>query len=264
MTSNKKKLFAGPWVGEFGWELFCWQGIVRHIVQSGQYSEVVVSSRPGHDVLYQDFADEFIPYLPETYLPDAAVNRGVTTGFPMPDNLDEYDYIGPNVKLTQYTQHDSSFRPELPQSFHKYGTPNRVIGYDVIIHARATDKNGSGNRNWEYAKWCGLVDKIIASGKSVASIGTKTSAFHIPNTDDRRDVSLSYLADLMAESGQIVGPSSGPMHFASLCGLSQLVWSPDFNRVRYERDWNPFKTEVIFVSNGGWDPEIEDVFQHIK
>ena len=63
----------------------------------------------------------------------------------------------------------------------------------------------------------------------------------------------------MNKSKLIVGPSSGPMHMASLCGLKHLVWSTEYNRVRYERDWNPFKTEVIFHSDGGWNPNPETI-----
>ena len=29
-----KKLIAGPWVGEFGWELFAWQGSAGLLIHS--------------------------------------------------------------------------------------------------------------------------------------------------------------------------------------------------------------------------------------
>ena len=39
MSTTHKILLAGPWVGEFGWELFCWQGFLRKL--SKQYDKVI-------------------------------------------------------------------------------------------------------------------------------------------------------------------------------------------------------------------------------
>ena len=40
-----KRLIAGPWVGEFGWELFAWQGYIRalsrHLKKQQLYQEVI-------------------------------------------------------------------------------------------------------------------------------------------------------------------------------------------------------------------------------
>ena len=54
------------------------------------------------------------------------------------------------------------------------------------------------------------------------------------------------------------------MHLASLSGLDHLVWSTDYNRVRYEKDWNPLKTKVIFHSEGGWDPNPNKIAEIIN
>ena len=52
-------LLAGPWVGEFGYELCQWQGFVRKL--SREYDDTIVVSRPGHEVLYSDFCSKYIP-----------------------------------------------------------------------------------------------------------------------------------------------------------------------------------------------------------
>ncbi len=49
--------FAGPWIGEFGWELARWQGGVRKLA-AGSDRHVIVMGDPGHDVLYP-YADEY-------------------------------------------------------------------------------------------------------------------------------------------------------------------------------------------------------------
>ena len=37
---TKKTLIAGPWVGEFGWELFAWHGYVRTLAK--QYDRIII------------------------------------------------------------------------------------------------------------------------------------------------------------------------------------------------------------------------------
>ena len=53
-------LFAGPFLGEFGWELLCWQGFVRKV--SRRYKTVIVYCPEGREALYRDFADRIIPH----------------------------------------------------------------------------------------------------------------------------------------------------------------------------------------------------------
>ena len=51
--------FFGPWYGEFGWELLTWQAFCRK--KAKEFDHVYVSSFPGMEALYKDFA-RFIPH----------------------------------------------------------------------------------------------------------------------------------------------------------------------------------------------------------
>ena len=63
----------------------------------------------------------------------------------------------------------------------------------------------------------------------------------------------------------IIGPSSGPIHLASLCGTTQIVWSGhERNKYRYEELWNPHKTKVIYLGDEGWQPSVEHVYKNVK
>lgn len=33
-------IYAGPFIGEFGWELCCWQGYLRHLASQGEQTSV--------------------------------------------------------------------------------------------------------------------------------------------------------------------------------------------------------------------------------
>ena len=62
-----RTLYAGPWVGEFGWELCGWQGTVRALAR--RHDRVVIGCRPSSRPMYQgmpcvvEFAD--IPHSME-------------------------------------------------------------------------------------------------------------------------------------------------------------------------------------------------------
>ena len=56
--SKETVLVAGPWIGEFGWELFCWQGYIREM--SKYYDKVVCVSSRNSEFLYSDYCDTFV------------------------------------------------------------------------------------------------------------------------------------------------------------------------------------------------------------
>ena len=74
----------------------------------------------------------------------------------------------------------------------------------------------------------------------------------------------SSICKFMSNSKLIIGPSSGPLHYASLCGLSQIVWSEPKNRDKYLIHWNPFKTYVTFYSKKSWSPSVQEVYNLFK
>ena len=72
-SDQKKTLIAGPdCYLEFGWTLAVWVPVVRKF--SRQFSRTVIVCKPGHEYLYEDFADECVNYdkkgLPDRWLLD--------------------------------------------------------------------------------------------------------------------------------------------------------------------------------------------------
>ena len=60
-------VIAGPFIGEFGWELSYWQAWLRYLKRNRyQNNKFIVISYPGREQLYE-FADKFIS-LPESFL----------------------------------------------------------------------------------------------------------------------------------------------------------------------------------------------------
>jgi len=261
-----KKLFAGPFVGEFGWELFCWQGVIRAL--SEQYDYTTIVCRPGQQILYEDFANEILEYSPQVYEPDCAHNiNGITNDFPTPETTIEGTdlYIGPNTAVIGYNSAEDQFNPPYIQKYIKYGIKNsNNPKIDVIIHARNTNKHNTGYRNWDKSKWEQVVEYLSLKGFIVGSMGTLSSSLHIENTIDLRGISLKDLTNYLHNSKFVIGPSSGPLHLGALCGTDVIVWSGDKNNTnRYLTSWNPHKVNVNY-DHTSWDPHVNAVLNLIK
>ena len=120
-----------------------------------------------------------------------------------------------------------------------------------------------------------LINYFNSKNLKVASIGISGEALHIPHSDNLMDIPLEKTADILASSSCILGTSSGPMHFASLCGCPQILISECVesggkdNERRYKYDWNPFETSVTLIKyenstkDNGWNPPVENVKQEL-
>jgi len=250
-----KTLLAGPWVGEFGWELFCWQGFIRDL--SRDYEKTIVIGRPTNAFLYEDFA-EFVPFDPESFETDAWRCNNAKSANELVNSIPHDQYFSGQFDIGfRYASNHGliTMGQSDEQEFHQYSSDITDEGYDVILHGR--NKSTGSERNWSLEQWEKLVS-IIPDDLSIACIGND-EAFHIEGTEDKRNIDLETLCAIMKNSKVIAGPSSGPMHFASLCGLKHIVWSEDFNRERYQKLWNPFKTKVIYYSADGWNPDPNDI-----
>jgi ADP-heptose:LPS heptosyltransferase len=253
----EKILLAGPWVGEFGWELFCWQGHIRRL--SKDFDKTIIIGREGNDFLYSDFCDEYVVFNPESFKTDMWMCHGAKSHKHLINSIKHTKYFSGNFNIGMLYSIDGVRDLNglfFKQSFHKYQTTTTMDGYDVILHGR--NKSTGSDRNWSKEQWDILAKKLLDEGLNICCIGN-SEAFHMDGTTDLRGITLEDLTGVMNKSKIIVGPSSGPMHMASLCGLKHLVWSTEYNRIRYERDWNPFNTEVIFHSDGEWNPNPNDI-----
>ena len=270
-VQKPKVLIAGPWIGEFGWELFAWQAYIRELSQ--HYDETVCIARPTSEYLYKDFATRFIGYTAtggladSFFMHDHKLNRDTFQAIFKEYNGWNITWAAPkrvgNPPYTHFTE---------PQPFSKHMiVPNYVkfqekLGEEssktVIIHARARELRKDDN--WSVDNWSELVGLLLADSYSVVSIGTTAQAFHIEGTKDCRDIPLEETVALLSNACAAIGPSSGPMHLASLCGCPHLVWSKKSDVQRYEKNWNPHNTPVLFLGEYEWRPTPQYVYENFK
>jgi hypothetical protein len=253
-----KILLAGPWVGEFGWELFCWQGYVRKLSKS--YDKTIIIGRPNQKFLYEDFCYEYIEFDPKGYKTDSWMCHDCTINNDLINKIPHTDYLSGNFDIGfRYNQNGAFDIKGLfnQQVFKKYKSDTLDESYDIIFHCR--NKSTGSDRNWDKNQWVELYNLLKKDNFKIACIGNG-EAFHVDGTNDLRNVSLSDLVSVMNKSKLIIGPSSGPMHLASLSGLKHLVWSSEHNKSRYLNVWNPFNTEVIFYSDENWNPSPINIY----
>lgn len=256
-----KKLWAAC-VSEFGWELFCWQGIIRtmHEKYGGEYDKIYAAGRPGHGVIYEDFA-EYIPLKGIGNETSGMRNRDYTYNSEH-EKYDVQDVILPETYLTHYNprNEDNSRFLSTPQKFIHYGENKYDV--DIVVHARDTDKWGSSDRNWTRERWDELTKKL--KGRKLMAIG-KTGQAYIPEgCNDYLDINLRTLTNIMASAKVIVGPSSGPMHLAALCGLPRVTWGFSQLEKTYKKHWNPFGVNVNFIPDKTWNPSVEIVLNNVN
>jgi len=269
MSKHKDKniLMAGPWCGEFGWEIIKWQPVVRYWATKMGFDKVYVGIQKGHEILYQDYEPNFIYF---EQLPDA-------------DGWGDRHHNSPNFKekliaKIQREGHVTILQPKLEhmkapkdKKIHKmFGKKTKGLKYDILVNARWTNKCGHHWRDWPLARWGELMDYFKNKYK-MASIGIPSQSKWIHHTDNLLGKPLSELVNIMASSRLIIGPSSGPMHLASVCGCHQLIWTDNKNwggaggnnRHRYEVSWNPFRTPVTVLDDCNWKPQVSNVIREI-
>lgn len=218
-------LFAGPFNDEFGHELFSFQNYIRLL--SKNYDKTIVCSNAARKFLYEDFAYDFIPLEQFTHKKD----------YP------NYKFIS-RRDFPCHALEDRMIKNEL---FIKYGKPI-AEKYDIVFHARRKISSSCENLS---DKTYDDIYKLLKDKYSVAFIGTKDGAYCPKEALDLRDIELKNLANILSSSGLMVGQSSGPIHFSSLCGTPHLTWGGIklYTFIRYAHLWNPFKTKCYLFED---------------
>ena len=265
-----KALVAGPWVGELGWELMRWQGHVRFMYQHIKADKLIVATQRGHEYFYNDMNPEVFH---STLNPQA---NGWMEGTLNPQYTTyEKNYIKKMLKdcsdVTYLKPTKETTSPQIRQVFISYGKPNKEYATDVLFHIRDVKRNRSTRRNWKTANWVMLNERLSQHGIKVGCIGLSNHALHIIHTSNFLNVNIRYLVNIIASTKLVIGPSSGPMHLASLCKIPHLVWTDNrkwgsvsaTNRERYETLWNPFQTKVKVLDDCNWQPTVNQVYEAV-
>jgi len=161
----------------------------------------------------------------------------------------------------------SEYRPGQRAAFIRYGTPRAEWAGALVVHAR--DRGHVPMRNWPQGHWHKLARRIFREGLApqIICIGTRDHALGVEGALDMRDAPLQRQMDVLASALLAIGPSSGPMHLASLCGCPHVVWcgggaaERSTTVGRYRSGWNPHGTPVHAHPYASWQPEFKTVWE---
>ena len=271
MTKLNKRLIAGPWIGEFGWELFAWQGYIRSLAEN--FDETIIACRPSSRALYNDFANDFIDLNPPKGLSDSFFMHGIDLNLYAKEVLLKHKNLlekgtsifaprrigfPPNTHFSEEIQVKNFL---IKPKYIKFGTEIQRE-YEYVFHIRSRDLRKEDN--WSLDNWKKLFNLLTKNGERVACVGTTKESGLIDGATDYRDKPLNEVFNILRNCKTVFGPSSGPMHLSSLCGAPHVVWSIDANSLRYNTNWNPLKTPVLFLSEHEWHPNPEYIFERFQ
>ena len=259
-SKSNQTLAIGPLLPEFGHELFV-AAMARYRAQS--YKGTVVCTRKGREALWTDFA-KVIPHdmdcessvvsprnfadVPEDKL---AFWRQMVCGAPFP----VCEYFSGMKGIAKFII---------------YGHADEKYDGVTVIHARS--RNHVHARNWPIINWTKLVAGMREKGLAdrVVCIGSPGGSLLVPGCEDRRGVSLQGQMNILRSARMAVGPSSGPMHLASLCLCPHVVWCGGARAehtavvARYKVHWNPHGTSVMAMPYNSWRPEPGRVIEWVE
>lgn len=263
-----KVLYAGPWNGEFGWELCSWNPVVRH--KAKDFERVIVETVPGSEYLYE-FADEII-INPRAGDFDMYSGRSKN---PATEPEKDWLVVSPGhhwkrgggqaeFRALKHAIRDNKTIPD--KEWRTYGaeSPHHVADIMCAFRGPKTFKGRKfPEKQYPDAKCDELVRRLMDAGFTVACYGGEDN-YYVEGAIDYRGKPLEELCGALTTAKCSVGPSSGTIHLASLCKTPHVTWYGRVNassRNRYKTTWNPFETPCTFLDD--LCPAAEIVFEAI-
>jgi hypothetical protein len=260
----RRILVAGPYAGEFGYELR-FQDWVRAL--RSRYKKVYVITYPGREILYpgcevrvHDIRLENAGYgVTGRYSP--AVHRSIA-GNAMPEIKPYlYDWFTPyHVK--------TGILDPLVWS----GTPVPITApftrddeTDLLLHFRGMTKQGWDKRpNFEGRHADALWSACRELGLKCACIGHPVYAYCPPGALDFRSDNLAETVRKICATKLVVGQQSGGVHLANYCGKPTLIWASKPNVIAAGLKLNPLGVPIYVVSDATWLPPVEAIVAELK
>lgn len=250
-----RHLLAGPFVGEFGYELMQWQGFVR--ARRPAYESVQVLTYPGRDYLYEgcqvrhhDVDLKQAGYWYGRITPAEA--RQMALAHAAEIGLKDFDIFDTSLLCTRY--HKQFF---WRQDFRLLAeAPLNPTPYDVVFHFRSVQKTGSDHqKNYPAPLADELVQGCREAGLLTACIGHPLYSYCPAGCPDHRNVDLRKTVAAISTARVVAGENSGPMHLANICGKPTVIWAQEQWRVNYSLRWNPFRVPIYIAANDTCQPE---------
>lgn len=264
-----------PFLGEFGHELMVWLPWLRYeLAEFHSSASVLVLCRDGHEALYETLERSVTIEVART--PDVS-NCDMVTAWVGGARLRHEDYVkltDPDrikrkttlspAKVVIAAHHDGYPVPLHGRHGKPFGEDVRRDHDLVVVHARNSRLNA--DRNWPMQSWDHLVQWMLASGLRVESIGAVGQSDNPVGANSRRGSTLREDIARLRKASFVIGPASGPLCLANLCGTRVVWWGGgELNARRFSAnsEWNPHGVPNHSVSPV-WDPSLAAVKRSVE
>ena len=288
MTEPKQHiLVAGPYTGEFGWECFSWQPMVRGTFLKNRFDRCLAFTGPGRAWMYRFAETRTLPGMPKHEAEchgwvnmsahraeiEAAIRSAVEVA-KLEQGAHQVEVgtlnVGnlPNLADTMY----GAGQPDLlypdpsprPSRFWRGGDRPRIV---LCVR----DRQLADHRNWPYDHWRRLCE-MLQDECDVVVVGhvTRPKEWVLPAlvTDATNATTVDDLIELFSQAALAAGGSTGTLHLASRCGCDHVAWGPENPTAfplptRYaETNWFGARCEVL--TSCAWRPEPEQAAEAIR
>ncbi len=270
---GRRLLCVPPFPGELGWEIINYIPYINGIRKSGKFDAVVACVRVGRERLYP-FVERFVPsYLVEDV--QVSGNCGPKSNA----YVSEMGELKGRIRKMTGKGHKCTFlrcnrikasmllpgrsflcykatTEEIKSCHAKYGSKYAVI----LVRTR---RFGRG-KNWSIANFDKLGRKIKALGFVPVYVGSGASIKFSCGVNLIGKTKVNDLIPILCGASFAIGGSTGTMHLASMCGTPHVVWGNKRLIKRYIKQWNPHGTNVSFISEFGWKPQVSCVVSEFK
>ena len=261
------RLFVGPWIGEFGWELMRWQGGIRKIAQQYEGSHrTIVFSDPGHEVLYE-YAAEFWS-APELLAESGFVRQcdHVRSG-PEAGRLLCRLAAALGRALHPWTEAD---RIVLPRRFRPHEQVFKRLSAAMPRRLRAMRgqyfcffprrRPWGSDKNWPQQNWTQLISELDRRCElNAIAIGTEQEVAPFGTDAICADRNLGLAIAALREAHFAVCSEGGGIFLALLCGTPTVAFGHEKWRGRVSETENPLGTQVVYTGRPDHAHTVEEV-----
>ncbi len=256
----RRHLLAGPYAGEFGFELMQWQGFVR--ARRAAYEQVHVLTYPERDYLYEgcqvhhhDIDFKKAGYWYGRFGP--AEMQRMADAKAAEIGLKDYDVFNPSLLCTRY--HKMLFWKQEFRLLEEPPLSEKL--YDVLFHFRSVRKEGFAIdlKNYSPELADELVRRCMDQGLAVGCYGHPAYAYCPKGCADLRNADLRQTVAAISSARAAVGEASGGMHLANACGKPTIIWGEGQWHIAFALRWNPFCVPIYVVTIATWRPAPEEV-----
>ncbi|MEA1938661.1 MAG: hypothetical protein U9N14_06195 [Pseudomonadota bacterium] len=293
-SDGKDKVFLGPWIGEFGWELLYWQGWVRKFIADNPNKYIIAASYEGHYPFYES-AHEFWA-LPDFFTTkgyemscarvyardDAEKAESATTSRQMELEfetlLEGVKIISPQEAFRQGFIHfrEPSYNQKLialkPSSDAVKKRDSLLVNKEPYVVIMARKRCLGAGKNWDDKKWEKLANLLISKLDLHIVIGGRKGSSALEGYSGDKILNLMEYGDselytdleiaFMKDAKISIGSEGGTLLFSLLCGCPTFGFGRQVSKERVEVRENPLRTRVEYYPIR--DPDISELFDKIQ